>query len=141
MTDESEIRYETRDCRFCRRATEHLIEPWDHGMHGGKAICSTPGCPGFVWLPKNPEDKTRRPSAHKDLVAKYGRGFCELCLRWKDELRPSETLMGHHLVPFVANGEASRENVWILCTACHSLIHWQRVFHGHKELPSREADV
>ena len=132
---------EQRHCRFCRSMTEHLVEAWNHGMHGHKAICTTPGCSGFAWLPKDHENPTRRPASHRGLLAKYDRGFCELCLRTRSELRPSDTLMAHHVREFQDEGEPTRENVWIVCTACHALIHWQRIYNGRKNLPSVEKSA
>lgn len=139
MPDENpQCVFEPRHCRFCRRTTDHMIEPWDHGMHGGKALCSTVGCTAFVWLPRATVNPTRRPAIHRNLLAKYDRGFCELCLRPRSALKSCETLMAHHVRPFADEGEPTRGNVWIVCTACHSLIHWQRKFNGRIEVPRSE---
>ena len=85
------------------------------------------------FLPKPDADKIRRPAGHRELVQKYGRGFCEMCLTKDSDLTKNETLTGHHVVEFADGGSSERENIWIICTACHAMLHWLRTYrmrHG-----------
>lgn len=105
----------------------------DSGPHYADLICNTCGKHnGFKSKPD--ADRSKRPKAHTDLVAKFGRGFCELCLRPKCELRKCDVLEAQHVEEYQGGGDSSRENIWIVCTACHKLIHWMRTYHGHNKI-------
>jgi len=68
-------------------------------------------------LPKEHPVKTRRPPGHRKMVAKYGNGYCELCLVLEEKIPNGETLEGHHIVEFQDGGEDTKENTMIVCTA------------------------
>ena len=93
--------------------------------HYAKRVCSS--CSTFhSWL-KKPEDdsrKNKRPQSHRGLVKKFSSGICEMCLR--TEFGTNETLEAHHVKRYKDGGAAVRENIWILCTGCHKLVHWRR---------------
>jgi len=94
-----------------------------HGPHRGRFECHL--CGLFRgWVPK-PETKNR-PAAHRDLVAKHGNGYCELCGRNECELPASQSLEAHHVREYQDGGPPGRENLWIVCTACHELLTWAR---------------
>jgi hypothetical protein len=59
-------------------------------------------------------------------VKKYGRGLCEVCLRRPADLPPGETLEAQHIIEFSEGGDPGPENIMIVCTACHRLVHWVR---------------
>ena len=105
-------------------------------------------CSTFWWQPKPENEKTKRPARHLDLVKKYGRGFCELCGLPVDALLALKRhLLGHHVVECGPDGSKSsdeRENVWIVCNACHSNIHRTRDYYGVKggpALPTRQDNA
>lgn len=98
--------------------------------HYGKDVCSKCGA-WQRWVPKPDAEKAKRPAKHRDLVKKHGRGECELCGCPESDLPPGDVLEGHHVEEFQNGGEATRENVWVICTACHSLINWRRTYVGH----------
>ena len=86
-----------------------------------------PSCNFFMGFVQKPDqDKSRRPAAHRDLVKKFGGGFCEFCSLTKDELPPGDTLEGHHIEEYTDGGEPTAENVLTICTHCHLLLHFQR---------------
>jgi 5-methylcytosine-specific restriction endonuclease McrA len=119
-----------KECRNCNRAGPHEIVLMTTGPHYAKAVCQ---CGRFVdWVPKPETDATKykRPKQHTDLVNEFGRGYCELCGFEKDQLPYSETLNAHHVERYSEEGPATRENVWILCTACHALVEHQRTYRG-----------
>lgn len=117
-----------RKCSKCDRPLRAFLR--ESGVHYADLRCPVHGHQGM--LPKPETDPARRPAAHKDLVAKFGSGFCELCLRMAEELPIGQALIGHHVREFAAEqGEPTRENIWILCTGCHELIDWMRERVGH----------
>lgn len=85
---------------------------------------------GFMPKPDDDVTKYKRPKQHTDLVKKFSRGYCELCGFDKEQLPRSETMHAHHVARYCEGGEPTRENVWILCTACHSLVEHQRTYRG-----------
>lgn len=106
-----------------------LVEE-SNGIHHAKVIC--PNCGTFFDWVKKPEGVRRsRPASHRDLVARFGKGFCQMCLRLSDHLPKGETLEGHHVLEYKNGGEPTADNVWILCTACHSLVNWRRTYLRH----------
>jgi len=115
---------------ICQHNDPPRVELTPHLPHYGKAICSM--CGAFLrWLPKPDSDasKYRRPSAHRDLVAQFSRGFCELCLTVESELPGRQVLEAHHVAEFAEGGPATRENIWILCTGCARIIHTIRNYY------------
>lgn len=127
---------ETEPCRYCGAPAPHRIELTPHLPHYAKVTCAAAGCGKILgWLPKPDDDPTkyRRPNEHRELVARFGNGYCELCLRTEVELKGRQGLVGHHVIPFHEDGDPKRENVWILCTACHRLVEWMRTYHGNTE--------
>lgn len=100
------------------------------GGHHAKLFCVD--CDRFIkWLPKPETEASRRPAAHRELVKKYSRGFCEMCLRQEADLPKPQTLEAHHVDEFAEGGDELRENIWILCTSCHRLVNHQRTYLGH----------
>ena len=53
---------------------------------------------------------------------------CFFCLRTKDELGQNETLTIDHIVELQMGGKDKLENLQILCSACHSLKNWTRLY-------------
>jgi predicted HNH restriction endonuclease len=80
------------------------------------------------WLTKPDSDPTKykRPTQHLNLVA----DICEMCMRTLNEFPKGTTLEAHHVMEFKDDGSNARENIWIICTACHRMIHWIRTYHG-----------
>jgi hypothetical protein len=118
-------------CRHCKTNADHPVTLTPEKIHYGRVDCGT--CGRLLrWLPKpdGEPSKYKRQAAHRNLVADYGRGFCELCLRKVGELPPRQTLEAQHVIEYQDEGSNKRENIWILCTACHKLVHWMRIYHG-----------
>lgn len=85
------------------------------------------------YIPKPENLKLKRPAAHKDLVRKSGVEHCQMCLRHQSQLVHPDHLQGHHVEEYCKGGSADSENVWIVCTACHSLINWARTYINRKQ--------
>lgn len=121
------------DCRCGRKRLR--LERTPDLPHYGKAVCGHCGLfIGWVGKPDSDPTKYKRPQEHRKLVKKFSRGFCEMCLRREGELTGGNVLHAHHVIPYSDDGEATRENVWIVCTHCHRIVELQRTYVGHKTL-------
>ena len=108
-----------------------VAEPATNAMHGYVYRC--PECDfhmGFTGKSEDDPTKYKRPAEHRDLVSKFSDGFCEMCYLKLHELPPRESLCAHHVDPYAKGGEPTRENIWILCTACHRMVEFQRRYRG-----------
>lgn len=81
-------------------------------------------CALFVkWVPKpENENKKRRKKIAK---LKPHVTYCQCCLRTKNELDGSAQLEEHHVleVDIWPEHEMDPENIWVVCTRCHRMIH------------------
>jgi 5-methylcytosine-specific restriction endonuclease McrA len=94
-------------------------------MHYGKAIC--PYCGRFVkWIAKPENTELRRKS--KFSPEKLGKEYCELCLRPREYLGKAGQLDIHHIIEIHNGGQDEEDNVWVLCSHCHSLVHHTRTY-------------
>ena len=121
-----------KNCKHCQFGAV-IEELTPDGPHYGKLVCTS--CGRFNdWIPDpNKGNTKKRKGEHRKLVKKYSNGYCELCLTKEDDLHDNSPLIGHHVIPYVKTQDSSRANVWIICKACHSLIHWKRDYHGTNE--------
>lgn len=85
---------------------------------------------GFQPKPESDPTKYKRPNQHRDLVREYSCGYCEMCLKKKDDLPKGQTLEAQHVIEYQDGGTSDRGNIWIVCTGCHRLVHWIRTYHG-----------
>lgn len=118
-------------CPTCGYLGNPVFTPTPHLTHYGKLTCHH--CSRHLkWVAKPDDERTKhkRPADHKDLVDRYGRGFCEMCLRQTGSLQGRQHLVGHHVIEFKDGGTSARDNVWIVCDRCHALIHWVRKMVG-----------
>lgn len=117
---------DTAECRRCG-SVDLAQTVMEHGQHYARLDCNACGC--FVkWLPKPDADKIKRPAAHRNLVHAYSNGYCEMCLRREADLPKNETLEAQHIREYADGGSQERNNIWIVCTGCHKLIHWRRTW-------------
>lgn len=117
-------------CPSCGHVGPHGITVMTDGKHYAKVHCNE--CNRFLrWLPKPEAEKAKRPSAHRDLVGRFGNGYCEMCGIRDEHLPKGESLEGHHCEAYQDGGEPTRENTWILCTPCHKLVEWRRTYVKH----------
>lgn len=120
----------TRDCPHCHDPGPHPMTLRPTGVHYADVRCCKCGKHFFQGKPDDDVTKYKRPKAHADLVNKFSRGYCELCGFEQVNLPRGETLTAHHVARFAEGGPATRENTWIVCSACHSLIEHQRTYRG-----------
>lgn len=119
----------TKECPYCGSHGPHKVRLRTGGLHYADVICRD--CRRHAGFLKKPDSDRRRSSPHAKLVKKFSRGFCEMCLVRQEDLPRGDTLTAHHVIEYQHGGEATRENTWILCTACHSLVCWRRTYMGH----------
>lgn len=124
-------------CPKCGKRIEPEFQMGPFGPHWAKCTCKA--CRS-VWFPPKPGKRKNRESRHTELVRRFGRGFCELCGILQARLPAGEAFEGHHVDEYHLDGEPTRENTWILCTACHRLVHWRRIYLKHL-LPDGVANV
>jgi len=90
------------------------------------------------WLPfPDTPEKKRKKTGQKLLKQKIPfdmMGFCEICLRDKFQLKTLElNLEVHHVIPVEQEGTDKTENLRLVCSQCHSLIHRHReIFNRYK---------
>jgi 5-methylcytosine-specific restriction endonuclease McrA len=65
-------------------------------------------------------------TTQKELLQKYSKGFCEICGIFKEHIPKNETMVAHHVIEYRSEGTSERDNIWILCTRCHTFIHFTR---------------
>ena len=99
--------------------------------HYGRNDCID--CKNWVeWL-KNPETKGRSKTSKYKMQQllkfyKMDNEFCFFCLRTKSQLGIKETLTIDHKEELNKGGKDEVENLQILCSACHKLKNWCRLY-------------
>lgn len=121
-----------------------------HTVHYGRLDCLNCGFVGWARNPNSPKNNTTQKLrvGKKSLyeVATFhgfidgwkdeGKCFCFFCLRKKEELGKHETLTIDHIRELDKGGKDIIENMQILCSACHKLKNWCRLYcnwHFKKE--------
>lgn len=135
-----------RTCRHCGHINgKGEIVETPHLTHYAELKCYQCGR-HWDWISKPASQRKGREPKHTELVKKFGKGFCQMCLRTTETLPPKHGLRAHHVEEYQAGGSPERENIWIVCERCHSLIHWMRVTcntessNGTDESPERSNE-
>lgn len=116
---------EKRHCKSCARDVLANIEVLPSGMHYSKYTCSE--CGRFICFGKKPENANKR-GPNKHLPDDLGIHYCQMCMRHRDRLGTRGVLESHHIVEIQNGGEDTPQNIWVVCTSCHKLIHHQRTY-------------
>ena len=122
-------------CRFCKseclQIYENVTPP-----HYGEAYC--PFCQRHSHWIKNPDKTNRRQSGVKlrKLIPNSLQNTCEICLRTKSELNNLNlSFEVHHVIPVDQQGSDEAENLRLVCSQCHELIHRHReIFKRYSKL-------
>lgn len=118
-------------------------------IHYGRLDCAH--CGTFCAWAKNP-DSPRGDSKriNKKTVKEvsnfhnFDEEFCFMCLRKRDQLGVNETLTIDHIKELDKGGYDTITNMQVLCSACHKLKNWSRLYmnwhlkEGVKEDDSEE---
>ena len=123
-----------KNCKHCGIQVEPVTFGEINDMHGYKLRC--PHCKRVVgWGGKRQVVKTEngeRTRSSQWSAKRLNKDFCEMCQRPKDFLGHGERLEVHHVTEIDQGGEDVPENIWVLCTPCHRLVHHQRTYlHQH----------
>ncbi len=118
---------------ICPECKGHLIfTETPHSVHYGRLDCPT--CRKFIKWVRNPEKEDKRFSTSKHKLKKITEflklqePMCFFCLRTKEELGEKETLTVDHILELRDGGKDTIENLQILCSACHKLKNWLRLY-------------
>ena len=100
--------------------------------HYGEMICKH--CNKHSHWVKNPNKANNgmRTSKHsiKDICEfhEFKEEICFFCLRKKEELGLNEILTDDHIIELDKGGEDTIQNRQVLCSACHKLKNWARLY-------------
>ena len=104
--------------------------------HYGELRCDK--CHKWVKWVSNPEKVKHRTQTSKRVLKdvkefhKMEEEFCFFCLRKREDLGQKETLTLDHIHELQNGGKDIIENMQILCTACHKLKNWTKLYmHWH----------
>jgi hypothetical protein len=125
-------------CRTCNREVEPtLVRMGSDSPHYMKAICSK--CGSYLrWMPKPENEDQRRRSGFSPESLDIS--YCEICGRPLTELGAKEVLEIHHKIPVCEGGGDVRENVLVVCSACHRMCHWLRLYLNKHRSPQVMKD-
>lgn len=112
-------------CKRCKIEVTPNFKPRPDTPHAGELRCPVCDC-HLKWQPK-PQNENKR-DRNKHTPASLGIDFCQLCMRPKDRLGKHEVLLPHHIIEVQYGGIDDPENIWVVCSACHALIHHQRTY-------------
>lgn len=113
-------------CKQCNADVPYYVKARPDTPHAGGAMhCAV--CDRFLGWKKKEDNSQRRPK-NRYLPEDLNIDFCQLCRRPKDRLGTNETLTSHHVIEIQEHGPDVPENIWVLCTSCHTLVHHQRTY-------------
>jgi hypothetical protein len=100
--------------------------------HYGKMVC-TKCDKWFSWvkhpLRENMRTKTSKYSIEQILQHREMKEvFCWFCLREQERLGSCETMTRDHIQELDKGGKDELNNLQILCSACHKLKNWARLY-------------
>jgi len=127
-------------CKYC--SSENLVfEKVENTIHYGKLTCGY--CKRFCQWVRNPNSKKINSLRVNQKTIKEICEFhnmkeevCFFCLRNRTQLGVMETLTIDHIMELDKGGEDQIWNMQILCSACHKLKNWCRLYinwHFNKE--------
>lgn len=113
-----------------------------NSVHYGKNECSS--CGRWIEWVRNPiSERNKNPLRKMKLSVERVCSFhnfsvphCFFCLRTKEKLGVNETLTVDHIEELNDDGKDEIENQQVLCSACHKLKNWSRLYmnwHFNKE--------
>jgi 5-methylcytosine-specific restriction endonuclease McrA len=125
-------------CVVCQEKLNLTLMP--QTIHYGRLDCPNCGFRGFARNPKSnkigttKEKRIGKPFTPEEVCVfhKMKETICFMCLRKINELGYCETLTCDHIQELDKGGEDIIENQQVLCSACHKLKNWVRLYcHWH----------
>lgn len=120
-----------KKCKWCDSLNTKFTET-PNLIHYGRWDCLD--CKRWIEWVTNPNNEGVRNKTSKykinQVLSFYNKkeGFCFFCLRNKDQLGEKETLTLDHIEELSKNGKDELNNLQILCSACHKLKNWMRLY-------------
>lgn len=113
-------------CKKCGLDAEPIANPRPDTVHEAELRCRH--CEGFLgWQKKERNNGRRGPTKYK--AEDLGVAYCQMCRLERPALGDNETLDVHHLDGDPNNN--ARENLFVICTSCHKLVHHQITYRNH----------
>ena len=120
-------------CPWCNSENTKIVLT-NNSVHYAKEVCCN--CRKWIGWIKNPEStRTKNPNRKMKLNPKKVCDFhnfktihCFFCQRGREQLGNNETLTVDHIEELDKGGEDKIENMQVLCTACHKLKNWARLY-------------
>lgn len=118
----------------CNKCGSYLTftETQTYSVHYGRLDC--PKCVKWIKWVKSPEKERIRTKTSKRTIEEiiefhnYKIPFCFFCLRKQEQLGKKETLTIDHIDELSKSKNDEIENLQILCSACHKLKNWARLY-------------
>lgn len=128
-------------CKQCQVEIIPVLSKEPHALHGYKRLC--PVCGAFCgWNGKEKALKTtdgKRTKSSNWTVKGLNIDYCQMCLRPKKFLANGDTLEIHHIKPVKDGGKDDPDNINVLCTSCHKIVHHRRTYFYEHMKPFFEA--
>jgi len=118
-------------CPNCKSEEIRFVET-PYLTHYGKEECAK--CGRWIRWIQRPENEGIRTKTSKYTIQqvltfhKKEREICFFCLRERENLGLCETLTIDHIEELDKNGKDELENLQLLCSACHKLKNWARLY-------------
>lgn len=123
-------------CKWCGTNDNFTVRLTPNTIHYAQRICNNCG-KHMEWVkdPNSPRSQGtgkyrigKRKIEQVCKFHKFEKEFCFFCLRTRDELGENETLTIDHIQELNKGGRDIIENTQILCSACHKLKNWARLY-------------
>jgi hypothetical protein len=126
-------------CKHCDIDREPIVVPLETGPHYSKLMCVN--CGAHMGFGKKPGNEGKR-AKNKYTPESLEKDFCEVCMRPGKRLEGRTVLEIHHVKEIGKGGDDVPENIWVVCSSCHRLIHHQRVYlNEHNKGLYAKADL
>lgn len=112
-------------CKRCNDEVDGIVKPRPDTPHAAEVRCGN--CGAFIQWLKKEVNKDKRPK-NRLLPRDLGIDYCQMCRRHEARLGKHEVLHSHHVIEIQEGGPDIRDNIWVLCTPCHLVVHHQRTY-------------
>ena len=121
-------------CDVCNEKLRLILTP--ETIHYGRLDCPNCGFKGWARRPDSNkigttrEKRIGRPFSTEEVCKfhKLPKEICFQCLRERNQLGYAETLTCDHILELDKGGKDIIENQQVLCSACHKLKNWLRLY-------------
>ena len=114
-----------RYCGECGADVEVVEKILGEGPHYSKIECAE--CGKYLAFGKKPANEGKR-GKNKHTPESLSISHCQMCQRDENRLGSRGVLEVHHVEEIQDGGADIPENIWVICTSCHKLIHHQRTY-------------